>query len=260
MAIPDRGRGERVNVGIIVFLEDRLDIRVSEISKVRALTGQDWSEYAKDMAHGLNLKFTNGEHALNEIGKFPRIDSVFEASSVAWFSIHSVAEYEGRVQEILDALVVRPKLIEKKVKASRINTEISKHFRKFKVLARRDEAMESHKVVRDYFIEDELQADFAQMNGVLRVAATLDLRRPHHDIRDTALKAIVLDRAKETKGDSIVRVGIYASHVPDASDVRSHIKVLHDYSDKLYNWEDARERGNLMNFIFEGLRISGPLV
>jgi hypothetical protein len=226
---------------------------------MRALTGQDWSEYAKEMAARLASKFSSRLDSEAEISSSPRIDAAFEASDLAWFSIPSVAEYETRVQEILDALVVKPKLPELKTKSSRINTEISKHFKKHKVLARGGELMDSHKVFRDYRIEDELQADFAQMNGVLRVAATLDLRRPNHDIRDAALKAIVLDRARETRGE-IVRVGIYASHAPDASDVRSHIKVLKEYSDRLYNWEDMRDRGNLMNFIFEGLQISGPLV
>ena len=38
-AIPDARRGERVNVGIVVFLAERLDIRFSDIAKLRALTG-----------------------------------------------------------------------------------------------------------------------------------------------------------------------------------------------------------------------------
>jgi hypothetical protein len=46
-AVPDQWRGERVNIGVVVFLDDRLDIRFSDFSKVAAIAGGgNWGEYA----------------------------------------------------------------------------------------------------------------------------------------------------------------------------------------------------------------------
>ena len=43
-AVPNPRRGERVNVGIIVFRDDRIDVRFKEaVYKLRALTGENWN-------------------------------------------------------------------------------------------------------------------------------------------------------------------------------------------------------------------------
>lgn len=110
MAIPDRLRGERVNVGILVFLENRVDIQFAELSKIRALTGGDWVVYAADVQRRLTESLGAGRQAEEIVRAAPRIDPVFQASDVSWFSISSLDEYDARVKEILLELVLRPKV------------------------------------------------------------------------------------------------------------------------------------------------------
>jgi hypothetical protein len=259
MAIPDPGRGERVNVGVVVFLDNRIDVRFAELSKVRAITGQRWEEYVKGVERRLIDRFSSGLEAQEEIARAPQFDKVFHASDVAQFSIYSESDYEARVREILDTLVTRPKLAEIKFRTTRINTEIAKQLRKVKVLAAKDEPLHTHKVVRNYLVEDELHADFAQMNGVLRCAATLDLRRPHADIKETTLKAITLDRARATRSEPVERIGVYATATPDSKEHRYHIELLGDYSERTFNWEDPDGRRAFMNFVYSGLGAKGSL-
>jgi hypothetical protein len=242
MAVPDRRRGERVNVGIMVFLEDRVDVRFAGVSKIGALAGGNWRSYADDLQQRLSSQFASGEEAAEFVAASPRVDAVIEASELAPLSIGSASEYESTIDEILNALVVKPRLASRP-KSTRINTEIAREFRRERILAHSDEPIESHKVVRDFMVEDELKADFALRNGVLHVMATLDLRRPSVDIKEATLKAVVLDRAKEQFGADTQRIGVYAAGEYAERQFKTHIELLTDYSSgKCFNWHDARSR------------------
>jgi hypothetical protein len=252
MAIPDPRRGERVNVGIVVFAPGGLDVRLTEMGKVKALTGNDWSSYATSAARRLRERYTSSDEAHAAITAAEPFDPILRATSPAWFALDSLNDYEGRIREILSALVVRPKRTAEKAKTTRINTEIARELKQSDVLAAHDEPMDSHKVVRDYCVEDELRADFAQRNGVLRVAATLDLRRAHVDIREATLKAIVLDRAKKVYGHDARRIGVYAALPEEMPHFKQHLELLHDYSDEVFNWQIEGERAGFMQFVKSG--------
>lgn len=252
MAIPDVVRGERVNVGIIVFAPGGLDVRLTEMGKVRALTGNDWTSYATDAARRLKERFPSSEAAKAAIDAGEPFDPILRATAAAWFSVDSVLDYESRIREILTALVIRPKAILHRPTATRINTEIAAQLRQSNVLAAPEDSMDSHKVVRDFVVEDELRADFAQRNGVLRVATTLDLRKPHVSISQAALKAIILDRAKETHGSDTRRIGVYAAANDDLPRFHQHLELLREYSDETFNWSIPEERRGFMEFVHSG--------
>ncbi len=243
MAIPDPRRGERVNVGIVVFLNDRIDVRFAELSKISALAGGNWDAYATDLRRRLIDQFGSSEKAEEIIRADPRLDPVFQASDLSWLSINSANEYEDRIKEIMTSLVIRPKPEEARSKSTRINTEISRQLRSFKVLAKRDETINTHRVVRDFYIskKEELIADFALKNGMMHIAATLDLRKSQVRLDEAALKAITLDKAREIFDSNVKLLGVYAA--PEgAQQFKPHIELLKDYSDKVYNWLDESER------------------
>ena len=239
MAVPDRRRGERVNVGIMIFLHDRVDVRLAGVSKIGALTGGNWRNYADDLQRRLSSQFKSGGEAAEYVALSPRIDAVIEASELAFISIGSAAEYESTVADIMNALVEKPRR-ETKPKSTTINTEIAQHFKRQRILAQSNELIYSHKVVRDFQIEDQLKADFALQNGALHVTATLDLRKSIVGIKEATLKAIVLDRAKEQFGNNTQRIGVYAVGDYVEKQFKTHIELLNDYSDVCFNWHDER--------------------
>ena len=242
MAIPDPRRGERVNVGIIVFLNDKIDVRFAELSKVHALAGGDWNAYAADVRRRLIDQYNVSKQAEELIRATPRFDPIFQASDLGWLSINSEKEYDAQIKEILTNLVMRPKT-ETRQKSTRINTEISLQLRSFKVLAKRDETIKTHRVVRNFYIskKEELIADFALKNGAWHITATLDLRKSHVLINEAALKAITLDKARQIYKSNVKLIGVYAAP-KGAQQFKAHIELLRDYSDKAYNWEDESER------------------
>jgi len=237
MAVPDPRRGERVNVGLAVFLPDRVDVRFAAVSKIAALVGGNWTSYTEEVKR--RLLSQRGPAAAEMIAANPQIDPVIQASDLAFLSVEGASEYEKTVNEILNALVIKPRA-EIHPRTTRINTEIAREFRREHILADTHEPIESKKVVRDFIIEDELKADFALQNGILHVAATLDLRRPTVDIKEPALKAVVLDRAKKQHGPEVQCIGVYAVGEMTRQHFKTHLELLNDYADVVYNWADTR--------------------
>ncbi len=261
MAIPDRGRGERVNVGVVVFQPDNhVDVRIAEIGKLRALTGATWDSYAGDMRLRLLMRLGNSNNALEELKASPRFDPYFESSSPGWFSAGALDEYQASVRELLDTLVYKPKTVEIRQKTTRINTEIARVFKRSDVLARKDEPIEDHRVHRDVFIEDDLQADFVQKNGVYRAVTTLELRRAHIDVREAAIKALTLDRARAKLGKKTIRICVYASNDPDEKEARSSIGMVSNYAHHTFNWENPDQRKRFINSIYSAMGKEGALL
>jgi len=256
-AIPDARRGERVNIGMIIFLPERLDVRFSDLAKLRALTGHDWTAYAGEATERLSSMFDPKLDPSEFNQRIAALEQIIQPTDTGWFGLDKIEDYEERITEILRALVKRPQAeIEKH--ASRINTEIAKEFRRTGVLAKRTESIEDHKVVRDYLVstEEDLRADFILKNGTYHVTATLDLRRDSVHIKEATWKAVVLDRAKVVLKPGARRLGVYAA-APKADQFHSHISVLGDYSDDIFNWLDRKDRERYAQAIYGAISITG---
>jgi hypothetical protein len=255
MAVPNPRRGERVNIGVMIFLPDRVDVRFSELRKIRALQGGNWERRIADVQRLISQNYANDQNAEVFVETFSMLDGVIRCSAPAWFSIEAVEQYEQRVAEILSTLVQRP-LPQRKPASTRINTEIARTFRQAKVLATPAEpVIGSGKVVRDLPIspEDELLADFGLKNGIYHVTATLDLRRANVDKGQAAIKAITLDRAGHSLDAEVRKIGVYAAP-HGASQYRAHIHMLGEYADETYNWADPREQDAYLRSIYDAMR------
>ena len=251
-AVPDPRRGERVNIGLIVFLNDRVDVRISELGKVRALSGGNWDEYTTDVRSRLIADYSPQEEQTAFLARFSLLESVIRFSEVWTFQIGSAASFDLTVTEIMKSLVLKVRSFERP-RTTRINTEIARSFKQTQMLAKSDESVEDHKVVRDYCInvEEDLRADFVAKNGIWHVTATLDLRRTNADKGQAAIKAIVLDKAKNAFAD-VMRYGVYAA-APGSTLFRGHVSLLNDYADKTFNWLDPNDRRAYTREIQEAL-------
>jgi Protein of unknown function (DUF3037) len=242
-AIPDARRGERVNVGIVVLNANHFDVRFSGLAKVRALAGGDWTGYADRVKRRLEEVFSSVAGAAEFATCWRLQENVIRISEIAAFAAASAELYELRIAEILSSLVVPPRL-ERRPRNTRINTEIAAEFKRANALAMGDMPKINDKIQRDFPIapEEELRADFALQNGVLHATATLDLRRVNIGISRAALPALVLDKAAKTFGSDTKRYGVYAAAQSAISQFAPHIRILKDYSDYVFNWDDAQEK------------------
>lgn len=70
---------------------------------------------------------------------------------------------------------------------------------------------------------------------------------------EAALKSIILDKASRRYGDAIRKIGVYAVDRDMMEAFRSHIDLLGDYGDDLYDWLDQDSRRKLQRSFYDAM-------
>lgn len=258
--MPDIRRGERVNIGIVVFHEDRLDIRVSETRKVQALVSGSWDAEIAAFTNSMSKLDRPSADPKDRVQAISIIENQFSLKKTGWFKAQTASLYEFNVQEILKDLVLKPRVARSR-ESSTVTAEISAVLRNADILGTKDETMDSGKVFRNYPVSHELEADFAQLNSCLHVAAVLDLRASRPQLAQAALKAIVLDRAEAANPDQKVhKIGVYAAAPARLTELSDNLAILKPYADDLVNWEDPHDRKFLERTFYDAYNSHHPIL
>ncbi|MBR0693248.1 DUF3037 domain-containing protein [Bradyrhizobium lablabi] len=254
-ATPDRRRGERVNVGIVVFRDGKTDVRLVQAAfKLKALTRENWESRLEAIRDRIVRLCDNGDTPEACLERLALVDPLIAPTGMGMLSAHGGSDYERTVGEILESLVLLPKPRPTDA-VSRINTEIAKTFRKAKALAKPEQGLKDGKIVRFLPIapNEGLLADFALRNGRMHIASTLDLRKQSVRLDEAALKSIVLDKSREVYGKSVRRIGVYAVEPDLKKHFSHHIELLSDYADETYNWLDQTKRNRFLRTMYDAL-------
>lgn len=256
-AVPNPRRGERVNVGVIVFRPDGFDVRFKQAEyKLRALTGDNWKSRIESAEERLKCLFDPNIRAELLVEKIKTVDPLFQPSGLGYLEPESEGEYNVLVDQILSSLVTLPKRERTSETKSRINTEIAAVFRKHSLLASKDQTIEDHKVVRNFEIDpnEGIVADFAFKNGKLLIASTLDLRKAASGIEHAALSSIKLDKARR-RYKEVKTIGVYAVDNGMRENFSSHLRLLSEYADDLYDWSDYEDSRSFQRTVFKVLNV-----
>lgn len=254
VAVPDPRKGERVNIGVIVFKGGNADVRFRYASsKLKAITGSTCDEHIESVRQRLTMSCKRFSDPKDVIASFMRSESIFCTTKLGWFSISDEADYENRVSSIMDSLIWRPSE-ERREAQTRINTEIADVFRRANVLAQQGESIETGKIVRDFKVDvdEDLTADFVLKNTRLHVTSTLDLRRKAVSRAQAALKSVILDKSHRNF-DNVNRIAVYAVDPAFESDFKSHIGIMRDYSDVSFNWSSPIERAAFQKSLYDAI-------
>lgn len=251
-AIPDRRRGERVNVGVMVFLKDRIDFRMPELRKLRALTGHGWDEVAQAYGTLIEREYIDQKEPSKLIKNISALSETFAPSEVGVMVIDSESEYESRVDSILSSLIAKPSLSKRQRKAH-INSEIAKTLEKQQVLARRNQTINDHVVVRSFVVDQtkDLVADFAYKNGLLKIVATLDMRTAGPSHGKACERGATLHFARELFGSATLPLAVYAVSPLELKSRSAEVDILKGFSSgNAFNWLDASEQRKFREMLY----------
>ena len=254
-------RDERLNVGLIVFHKHSLDIRLSKrLDRVKALSA------ALDVDQ-VRLSLTN----LNELDAYARsmgastpaerlaqIASLAPVQFSALGMLHSPssAHYENAIESLLQKLVEpEPAPLKlSKGRHSKLLTSIKKAFRQERVLARKGEGLDSHRILTKHAIVDGLEADLILKNGSMHVFETVDASADEHSLRkiiaDIAVSALVFEQARMTFGESVTKTKlIYQASSSSETVATPALHVAEHQGAELINWESHDDRLKFIHYV-----------
>ncbi|SFO26078.1 Protein of unknown function [Bradyrhizobium sp. Ghvi] len=254
----EEDRGERLNVGLVVFNDDRLDVRVGKrLEKVRAISGAvepDDVRRALDGMSTLDGKLRDTGAELSERLKFLSKLGPLTLSRLGVFEAEGASTYEARVASILKTLVdAEPAPLRSKEKRSKLLTQMKRIFRDERVLAKRDEDLSSHRIVPRYEVAEGLTADLVLKNGAYHVVETVDASGDESTFRkavsEIGVAALVLERARMKFGDETSARLVYEASADLERLAMPSLEAAAHQGATLVNWASAQDRSKFVQHL-----------
>lgn len=265
--MPDPVRGEVVNIGLIVFVDDRIDLRIGKnLAKAQALVPNFSLEGLAEMQD--ELGDIAADLSPEEAITFLKHYGPFTVSDIG-FMTASEATYEAKIDQLMRWLVSPPAKASAREGRSRLATEIRSELKRHKILASTVEDIYQNKIVAGYELpgDDDLSVDFAIKNGLYRFTQVIDYRTTpkgvHNKIKEVSLKAIAIHqapRALDVKRDDVKGYALVWVP-PEFSDIASpHLKVLSDFTQEILHYDNPKDRNRYWDLVCNWTHHEGPLI
>lgn len=245
--VPDERRGERVNIGLVVFHSNRADVRIlASLQKVYALNANIDIEQFLELPGQIAAWLPEGadvSEAHDTLKKF----GIVTVSDLGFFECEG-SQYETFVLKLMNALV-KPPAVESRMKIQgRVQTLLKRTFINQKVLGESLEDINRHLIVPDFPIvkNENLYADFAFKNGSYHITETINFKvrsgLSTDKFEESGLKAVKLDKARKVFGKSTKRFLVYVADAKTERQITPHLNILNDYSEHVLNLSSKKDK------------------
>lgn len=258
---PDPRKGEVLNIGIVVFGAERTDLRIlPSLAKLRALDPNIDTDRLYALAERLPAMLDRAPtvdarwRMLNGLG-------VVTATERGAFTLLAEDGYEPQIAQIMTDLVQPPSRQSRRLdKAGRLRTDLRRFFKERKLLGAQLDDIDKHLVVPSFPIapNEDLYVDFALKNGRYRLTETIDFRVTPAAIRtkklsEAALSSVTLDQARTMLDNNVCRYIVYAASSEVEPLVQSHLNLLSQYTDRLFNFLSGEDMRSYSHMIAEAV-------
>ncbi len=259
---PDELRGEQLNIGVAICSDSDFEVRATRrLDRVKSISGALDLDSLSALLK--NLRSLDADN--RQAGKLPLEERLAKLSQIGplimsqhgTFRASDAKSFEERVGSILKRYVEpEPALSRPRTKKSRILTEIRSAFRKQRVMAQKDEDLDSHRIVANFELDEGLTADLVLRNGVYHVVETVDVSGDtstyKRAVADIAVSALVLERARMRFGDDSTKGRIvYSASSSMESIAQPSLEAAAHQGTELVNWASEQDR----NRFIQGLSI-----
>jgi hypothetical protein len=259
---PDPIRDEALNVAVAVLRPDRIDICLTPSpERLRAVAPSLHREALEELSASIRSVDAPNLSTTERIERLRHLPGI-SVSGPATLYGETDAELEGHVQALVSRLLtaVRAPAAAPPPKVTRLTKELAVTFRREKLLARGEEGLERHKIVRNVPVstDGKLRADFVAKNRKMHVTETVDLRMEGDltasRMKDIAVAAVTLDEAKRTFGRSTQRYFLYAANASAERQARGYLEAARHHTEYTFNFASRDDRATYLDFIYSALR------
>lgn len=264
---PENARNEVINIGVIIFAEDRLIARFSKgLEKARVISAALEPAMIEDLVQSLetideetrNLGILDPKSRLQALTNIRPLQLNYAGNFVA----ESAGIFENRISSILKALVdPEPAPRRPKVKRSKLLTQVKQTFKRERILARKNEGLSSHRILAGYELDEGIIADLVLKNGALHVIETVDassdLETAKKAIAEIAVSALILERARmKFEGQELHGRLVYEANASLERIARPALDAVAHQGAALVNWSSFSDQ---KRFIEEISSLAIPL-
>jgi hypothetical protein len=252
-------RNERLNLGLVIFGEGGLDVRpAKQLDKLKAISAALDPEAVRSTilrlpeidAFALKQGIADAAARLSDLCLFAPVSF----SAMGQFFAPDAAIYEQCVGNLLTKLVepepAPTKFVRKR--PSRLLTTVKSVLKARRILAKRGEGLEAHRVVTGHEIAEGLSADLLLKNGAFHVVEIVDASADETPIKRAiqtiGMSALVFEHARMSFGDENTNAKlIYQASVANERALTPSLRAAEHQGAKLVNWESQDERAAFLS-------------
>ena len=264
--IPDAVRGECVNVGLVVFLDDGLDVRMlPTLGKVSALDGAIDLNALLSLPERLKDWYSSNKRPTQKLASLKHL-GVITVSDKASFALAAPDQYETEVTRLMKRLVVPNLTRYRSIRShTRITQTLKKQFTRNGILGKKLDDISRFLVVQNFpiAVDENLYAEFALKNSHYHLTETADFRSETLGGKEksrvasfVAIKFVEATRVFKTTGCK--RYAIYAAK--NDNEIRSQLAMLANNSDGVINVRSKSEMDAYMATIVSAASHTRSLV
>jgi len=263
----DDVRNEILNVGIVVEKEGGLVVHCpTKLDKIRAISAAlNEDEVRSDifsipsMVDQFQLEQKLNEKTLEAISQFVGLN----VGAFGRFECPNAGFYDGQVDWLMNTYVnpepSAPKPVQKK--PTKLRNSIKKALNEVKILARKSDGLDSHRVLTDHKLSEGVVVDFLLQNGKMHVVEAVDATNDMSSVRkfifDIAMSAFTFEHARMQFGDNSIRPKlIYSASSNVEKSITSSLLAAEHQGAEIINWlsEDQKRA-----FVSEFIELAHPV-
>ena len=169
-------------------------------------------------------------------------------SETAFIDVSNFHDVQSIGEHLLQTLV-RPRRLKAQPVAHQLTlrASVEHYFFAQNLLGVKATDLAEHKVVKRFAIagSEQLFADFAYRNGVMRFAQLLDLNVAKSSLssklEESCKKAVALDKAAKAYGVTARRFVLFRDGVDSDDNARAALNILRDYSDEQFDASSSKQ-------------------
>ncbi len=253
-------RDERLNIALVVFNDDGLDIRMGKrLDKVRAISGmadigelRDRFEKIVELDQAL---INSGDKTAEARWQILTELGLADLSNISDLECSTKVVYENSINLLMKGLVEpEPSKLRGNVKKTRLLATVKLALRREGVLARPGENISDHRVVPNVPLAEGLVADLVLKNGAMHVVETIDASSQDSSARrivtDIALSALVLEQARISFGEQETRANlIYNASSSTESIAMPSLRAAAHQGANLINWQSHDDQRQFITYL-----------
>ncbi|KAF2992860.1 DUF3037 domain-containing protein [Methylocystis sp. MJC1] len=250
---PDKVRGESLNIGAAVFSDSGIDIRPAKrLERAKVISQALDLDALSDLLNNLK-RIDESNLRRGDLSIEQRLDLLSRVGTLSFsrpgtFQAEDAVSYEERIGFILQRFVEpEPGLVRARPKKSKLLTQIRNVFKKQRVLAKKGEDLQSHRIVTGVELDEGLVADLVLRNGSYHVVETVDASGDEHASRkaitEIAISALVLERARMRFGNELTKGRlVYSASSALETVARPSLEAAAHQGAELVNWASEQDR------------------
>jgi len=252
--MPDPKRGEIINVGLVVFKADTLDVRVINASaKLRMLDGSASIEDIENLKSSIEQISELSGSVDRSLSMLKSFRSPSYLSETAEFIIDDDKQYEQRVRNLFNLLIKPYSAKEKATRTPRILSHLKDKFESMDLLAKSTDDLSRHKMVYNYPLNEKsgFNADFILKNGKYHITEAIDfnVNDLNSKFKETSVKVMTFMEGRKALGEKTGSYFVYTASSSVEKEITSHLNMASDYSDELFNLENVKDAARYFDMI-----------